>query len=310
MSDDSMLDDFYAEAHALLEESETALINIENGEDFLSNFNIIFRAFHSIKGAAGMFDFKEMQQEFHFLENLLEKQKDKGQLSQALIDYFLEGIDHTMKRIRGEETSFELKNPEESVATEAAENVTSIQPKQPRKKIEKKYTIMIVDDEPEICDIIATCLEDDYNLEVFSDPTKACDYLQTNSPDLIFTDFQMPQITGLELTKEAHKIHPHLPIILVSGYLSVEVCIECLAQGASGFVTKPFELDHLANIAEVNIREYQSYKLLSQSINCLFYQFPELEEYLDKTGQITVKESLKGQMKQILESFRGLKESA
>jgi CheY-like chemotaxis protein len=310
MSDDSMLDEFYAEAHALLEESEKALIDIENGEDFQSNFNIIFRAFHSIKGAAGMFDFKEMQQDFHFLENLLEAQKEKGTISQVLIDYFLLGIDHTNKRIQGEETSFELKNPEEVETAQPVENVTAIESKQPRKKIKKKHTIMIVDDEEEICDIIASCLEDDYNLQIFNDPTKACDWLQTNSPDLVFTDFQMPQMTGLDLTAEAHKVHPHLPIILVSGYLSVDVCIQCLAQGASGFVTKPFELEHLVNIAQVNINKYQSYKVVSQSINCLFYQFPELEEYLDQTGQTTVKDSLKSQMKEILENFRKLQKSA
>lgn len=308
MSDDAMLDEFFTEAHALLEESEQALIDIENGEDFHTNFNIIFRAFHSIKGAAGMFDFKEMQQDFHFLENLLEAQKAKESISQTLIDYFLQGIDHTLKRIQGEPSTFELKNPEETGPSNAT--VTEQRAKSQKNSAEKKYSIVIVDDEPEICDIISSALEDEYHVEVFSDPTKACDYLQTNNPDLVFTDFQMPQMTGLELTAEAHKTHPHLPIILVSGYLSVDVCIQCLAKGASGFVTKPFELDHLLNIAKVNIQKYQTFKLLSQSINCLFYQFPELEEYLDKTGQVSVKDSLKSQIKDILENFRNLQKSA
>lgn len=306
MSDDAMLEEFYTEAHALLEESEQALIDIENGNDFQSNFNIIFRAFHSIKGAAGMFGFIEMQKDFHFLENLLEAQKPKGEISQDYIDYFLAGIDHTIKKIRGEESHFELKDPKDG----NNQNVTALKAKEKRVASKSSYKIVIVDDEPEICDIIVSAFEDDYELAVFNNPKEACAYLQDNNPDLIFTDFQMPQMTGLELTAEAHKVHPHIPIILVSGYLSVDVCIDCLAKGASGFVTKPFDLNHLKNIAKVNIQKYQSYKLLSQSINCLFYQFPELEEYLDKTGQQSVKDALKSQLKEILDNFRKLQKSA
>ena len=73
MSDDSMIREFYTEALTLLEEAEQALIDLENGEDFSSNFNIIFRTFHSVKGAAGMFDFTDMQKDSHFMENLLVK---------------------------------------------------------------------------------------------------------------------------------------------------------------------------------------------------------------------------------------------
>lgn len=316
MSDETMIQEFYAEALTLLEEAEQALIALENGADFTNNFNIIFRTFHSVKGAAGMFEFIDMQKDFHFMENLLEKYKSEGTIPAEIIDLFLRGIDHTIKTINGEPTSFQQINPLENkiISAKDKSNVQDIKKKIAEKQIKakaiKKYEIVIVDDEPEICDIIANSLAHDYKIKVFNNPIEACDYIQTATPDLVFTDFQMPEMTGLQVTKEVHNIHPHLPIILVSGYLTVDVCIECLAEGASGFITKPFKINHLINIANVNIQKYQTYKLLSQSINCLFYQFPELEEYLVQSGKENIKAVLKGQIKEILTNFRKLQNSA
>lgn len=227
---------------------------------------------------------------------------------------FLRGIDHTNKSINGESSSFQHTNPllNKTSSKTNEDNVQDIMKKiaEKQKTTKKKYEIVIVDDEPEICDIIASSLEDDYSLKIFNNPIEACDYIQTANPDLVFTDFQMPQMTGLQLTKEVHNVHPHLPIVLVSGYLTVEVCIACLSEGASGFITKPFEINHLVNIASVNIQKCQTYKLLSQSINCLFYQFPELEEYLEQSGKENIKAVLKGQIKELLANFRKLQDSA
>ena len=68
---DEILKEFFNEAFELFEEAETALLEIEKDIDFDKNFNCLFRAFHSIKGGAGMFELTVIQSHMHYLENLL-----------------------------------------------------------------------------------------------------------------------------------------------------------------------------------------------------------------------------------------------
>ena len=89
--DESIFGEFEIEAREMLEESEDKLLAIENGGDFHENYNGIFRAFHSLKGAAGMFGLDELQKHMHLLETLFESLNKIGQMEKDQVDYFLKG---------------------------------------------------------------------------------------------------------------------------------------------------------------------------------------------------------------------------
>jgi signal transduction histidine kinase/CheY-like chemotaxis protein len=63
-------------------------------------------------------------------------------------------------------------------------------------------------------------------------------------PDLMITDYMMPGMTGVELMKQVRAMHPHLPMIMATGYADMKAVEEII--GDNGFLRKPFQLAELA----------------------------------------------------------------
>lgn len=107
-------------------------------------------------------------------------------------------------------------------------------------------TILIVDDEYLIADILGFALEDEgFMTVVAGSGHKALEILDRERPDMIITDFMMPGMTGLELaeTVKARKVYAQTPIILMSGaqaYLGAERP-DLFAE----IIEKPFDIGHV-----------------------------------------------------------------
>jgi len=101
-------------------------------------------------------------------------------------------------------------------------------------------SILVVDDEPNslfgICQVLT-----DEGFEAISarNGREALERLKTDPVNLIITDEKMPDLTGTELLLEVKKIHPHIPVILISAYGSVLMAVEALRKGAFYFFEKP-----------------------------------------------------------------------
>jgi two-component system chemotaxis sensor kinase CheA len=87
------LGEFRVEATELLETAESSLLSLEQGGEFKSNFDSIFRVFHNLKGASGMLGLEELGVHMHQLENLLNTSQSVGSLTKDQIDIFLKGVD-------------------------------------------------------------------------------------------------------------------------------------------------------------------------------------------------------------------------
>lgn len=68
---------------------------------------------------------------------------------------------------------------------------------------------------------------------------------QEKKIDLIITDLRMPLVTGLTLVSSVHRIHPTLPVIVLTAFGSPVIQSECLNQGASAFLEKPLDTSEL-----------------------------------------------------------------
>jgi len=88
------LEEFKTEAIELLDAAEKRLLELDAGQgDFSSAYDEIFRAFHSLKGAAGMMEITDIQAHTHEMENLLVGLKGSASISDANVSIFLKGID-------------------------------------------------------------------------------------------------------------------------------------------------------------------------------------------------------------------------
>jgi FixJ family two-component response regulator len=300
---DDMLTDFLIEADELFAEAEDALLVIEKDGDYQENFNSIFRTFHSIKGAAGMFALVKLQEHMHFLENLLEKKKNNTTMSSNLIDFLLSGIDVAKKLLLNQNCDFKYYDPDGEENISETQSVKEVKPnhidselkEQLKKdfelrqnKIKSSGLVYVVDDEEDILEMTQIQLESlKYEVKTFLSAKEALKALRTESPDVVITDISMPEMNGIEFMKEINKIRAHLPTIVVSGYLSKDVCIDALSCGVSGILEKPYDSEKLFNTVEVCIERYKAFKLLNKSIDLLVYQFDDFDKYLSQNDDLS-----------------------
>jgi DNA-binding NtrC family response regulator len=108
------------------------------------------------------------------------------------------------------------------------------------------FTVLIVDDEQEVCLSLAEVLQSKgYTPLSQSDPREVLALLREKNVDLILMDVRMPQIGGIDLLKIIRKTHPLLPVIMISGFASVESAVRAMKYGALNFFTKPVQLSEL-----------------------------------------------------------------
>jgi len=106
--------------------------------------------------------------------------------------------------------------------------------------------ILVIDNEKGLCNMLQAVLEDSgYRVSAYTDPVKALDSFENIKVDMVVTDVKMPGIDGLEVLKTIKKKESDLPVIMITGYATVEMSIHALRNGAFDILTKPFEPEEL-----------------------------------------------------------------
>ena len=114
-------------------------------------------------------------------------------------------------------------------------------------------TILIVDDETSLRKTLAEILRKrGYATLEAADGSEALEVLESNTPDLIFSDWKMPKAGGEEVLRylRDHSGLAGIPVIVVTAFGSSHTAIEAVRLGAYDFVTKPFDLEEIALTAK------------------------------------------------------------
>src|SRR6185437_8372869 len=116
--------------------------------------------------------------------------------------------------------------------------------------------VLVVDDEADIASILADRLETTgLEVQVAHDGEAALQAIRLNSPGLVFLDIQMPKLNGIEVLKRARKEWPDLPVIIITAYGTIEGAVEAMKEGATDFITKPFDLEHLKIVVDRTLEQ-------------------------------------------------------
>lgn len=103
-----------------------------------------------------------------------------------------------------------------------------------------KPLILVVDDEPDIRELIKDILEDEnYEVRIAADGQEAQQIFNEQQPDLILLDIWMPDIDGISLLKEFKQQNKNITIVMMSGHGTIETAVEATRLGASDFIEKP-----------------------------------------------------------------------
>lgn len=119
----------------------------------------------------------------------------------------------------------------------------------------KKHCLLVVDDEPDVCDSIHDLLRRDYNVLKANSAEEGSRLLLENEVHIVLTDQRMPQISGVELLTKVRAKHPRAIRMLFTGYADVEAVIAAINQGhVFQFLRKPWQPeDLLAAVKEATV---------------------------------------------------------
>ncbi|QTL01611.1 sigma-54-dependent Fis family transcriptional regulator [Aquabacter sp. L1I39] len=135
------------------------------------------------------------------------------------------------------------------------------------------HDILIVDDEADICGLVAGILEDEgYTARTARDADSALAAIASRRPNLIFLDIwlQGSRMDGLELLDTIKADHPDVPVVMISGHGNIETAVAAIKRGAYDFIEKPFNADRLVVVTERALetlrlrREVKELKQLTQ----------------------------------------------
>lgn len=129
----------------------------------------------------------------------------------------------------------------------------------------KPPVVMIVDDEMMVTQTLKSLLEleTDYEVLAHESPSEALRVLQTQPADLVISDFLMPDMDGLQFLSQVKRMHPDIPLILLTGYADKENAIKALNEvGLYQYIEKPWDNDHL----KLTIRNGLNSKSLNRTL--------------------------------------------
>lgn len=115
--------------------------------------------------------------------------------------------------------------------------------------------ILFVDDDVVTCRVMKrNCDNANYQCQVFQNANDLLKTFTEEGADIIITDLRMPGMTGFELLSELRKIDQEVPILVMTGYSSVENAVEAMKRGGNDFIKKPFDFAELKLLLERTMR--------------------------------------------------------
>lgn len=118
-------------------------------------------------------------------------------------------------------------------------------------------TILIVDDEQIIRNVLKRKLEQTTSFEVFTadDGVPALEIFNREKIDLVISDLLMTEMNGIELLRNLKQIRPQVPVIIITGYGTLDDAIEAIHLGAEDFIKKPFDINEVIETIEKTFRK-------------------------------------------------------
>jgi two-component system nitrogen regulation response regulator NtrX len=108
--------------------------------------------------------------------------------------------------------------------------------------------VLIIDDERDICDLVAGVLEDaGYEARVAFDSDSALREITKRRPAMVLLDvwLQGSRLDGLEILSILHERYPDLPVVVISGHGNIDTAVTAIRNGAYDYLEKPFKSDKL-----------------------------------------------------------------
>jgi DNA-binding response OmpR family regulator len=108
--------------------------------------------------------------------------------------------------------------------------------------------LLVVDDEPEICEFLKTFFEErDFKVQVANSGEAALERLEKFKPHVVLLDIKMGLVDGLAVLRKVKEKDPRTKVIMVTAIETKDKIEEAMRLGADNYITKPLSLEYLEN---------------------------------------------------------------
>ncbi len=123
-------------------------------------------------------------------------------------------------------------------------------------------SILIVDDNKDLCNMLRLQLEDNYNVYMATDGIEGLKKTTLYHPDVVVTDQMMPNMDGLEMLQRIRKDFQisHIPVIILTAKGDEDARTKAISMGANAYITKPFSKDYLVARVEQLLNERKLFR--------------------------------------------------
>lgn len=273
---ETIIDEFCIEAIELLEMAENAFLDLGKSQDLQNSYNQIFRAFHSLKGAAGMMGLIDLQNHMHLLESQFDKLKNNLDKIDAQTDYFLLGIDASHEILKGKKVDFDYSQGDTDTNQKISDTATA----------KGENTLYLLMRDRDLISFIKAQVGPRLNSKVFDNASTLNEFLKINESAPIFSE---------PCFEEALDSFPQLK--------KMNVLYFSLNDGALSSVGRKDLISLVYDLAKENI---DLHSMVNTSFSLMMYQFSDLCEYLEKSNKKNILEMLRSEIGRLMEKRQDL----
>ena len=121
--------------------------------------------------------------------------------------------------------------------------------------------LLIIDDNVQLCQTLAqNFARCGYRACYATNQTEALEIIARQKIQAVLLDMMLGEDNGLDLVRQIHQNYPHVPVIMITGYASIESAVQAIKSGASDYVSKPLNFAHLVEVVENAINSVQAHQ--------------------------------------------------
>jgi DNA-binding NtrC family response regulator len=142
----------------------------------------------------------------------------------------------------------------------------------------KKQKALVIDDEQVVLDSVSKILtNENYEVDVSLSGREGLNRAIQKEYDIVLTDIRMPDIGGMRVLRDIKRANPSLPVVMITGYASVQSSVQAMKLGAADYIEKPFTPDQLINA-------------VASALDVAATKPPEEQDLIHKEEMITILE--------------------
>ncbi len=157
---------------------------------------------------------------------------------------------------------------------------------------DRQKTVLIIDDRVRVCESLGASLaERGYRALSAHNGTRALELLEKERVDVALLDIRLGDENGLSLLPTMLKVRPSLPVIVITGFGTIEIAIESIKSGAFDYLQKPIRMDKLLKVLEnalkISVLEEENRKLRSRGGGpSIITESPAMKDLLARTSRL------------------------